>query len=305
MTGMDFDDISGVALAVSRFLHYLTTTTLFGAALFPLYAWRGTSRPETPERGQRMLLVSAAVSSFLTALLWLVFTAANMSGDVTAAAEPGLIGEVLRSTDFGTVWAVRLVLGLVVIAVALMSRPGTTLWTAVLSGALLASLALTGHARREAGVVGGAHVLTDAVHLLAAGLWLGALVPIGVAIRRSIASELEPEQTARMLMRFSTIAIGAVAALVATGLINAVLIVGSVPAMVDTTYGLVLCAKLAAFAGMLGLAAMNRSLGVGAGGQTPDPRWLYKLRRNIVAEQALGVLVLALVGALGMLEPPT
>jgi putative copper resistance protein D len=303
---MDFEDVSATALAVSRFLHYLGATTLFGAALFPFYAFAGGVRPELLDRTMKRVSVAAAATAFLSALLWLCFTAANMSGDVTAAVEPGLIGAVLTSTEFGVLWSGRLALSLVILFLVLRHKPGPSLSTALLSAALLASLALTGHARREAGAEGVVHVLVDAAHLLAAGVWLGALVPIGLLVKQSLAGASEPATAARALARFSGVGIGAVAVLAGTGLVNATLILGSIPALFDSDYGRVLLAKLAAFAAMLGIALLNRRA-VRSAAAAPEGgggRWLATLRRNVMVEQGLGALVLLLVGFLGTMAPP-
>jgi len=43
---------------------------------------------------------------------------------------------------------------------------------------LLVSLAGVGHSQIEEGAAGAVHVVSDAAHLLAAGAWLGGLVPL-------------------------------------------------------------------------------------------------------------------------------
>lgn len=301
---MDFDDISNIALAASRFLHYLAVTTLFGGALFPLYIWRGAEAPDAVARPLKVVLISAAVSSLVTGLLWLAFTAANMSGDVTAAVEPGLVGAVLTSTDFGRIWSARLLVSLLVMGVVWASPPKRTLVTSALAGVLLASIALTGHARREAGVEGVAHILNDAAHLLAAGIWLGAFIPIAITTRAAVAGKIDPTAAGEAIKRFSPVGMATVAVLAGAGLINAAIIVGSVDALIGTPYGAVLLIKLALFACMLGLAWMNRGLAQRAAA-TPDLKALAQLTRNVTIEQAVGVSVLAVVGALGVMMPPT
>ena len=58
--------------------------------------------------------------------------------------------------------------------------------------------------------------------------------------------------------RFSTLGIASVATLIVTGLLNAWILVGSFDALIITEYGRLLQVKLALFALMLGLAAVNR-----------------------------------------------
>src|SRR3546814_6455341 len=61
-----------------------------------------------------------------------------------------------------------------------------------------------------------------------------------------------------LLRRFSTIAVPAVAILVLTGIVLAVVQAEAPQALLDTAYGRLLLAKLAGVAALLALAAVNR-----------------------------------------------
>jgi putative copper resistance protein D len=99
-----------------------------------------------------------------------------------------------------------------------------------------------------------------------------------------------------------------VAAIVASGLVNGWFLVGlpGLPRLLTTAYGMVLLAKLAAFAAMAGLAARNRWVHTPAlersltGGGSAEVRGL---RASVFTEAALGAIVLGLVGVLGTLAP--
>lgn len=101
----------------------------------------------------------------------------------------------------------------------------------------------------------------------------------------------------------------AVATLVGTGLVNSWLLVGSVSSLLHTTYGQILMAKLAFFAGMLALAAANRFWLVpaleasGRGVAGGSDLWRRKLRTHVLSEQGLGLLVLLSVSLLGTIRP--
>jgi putative copper resistance protein D len=78
----------------------------------------------------------------------------------------------------------------------------------------------------------------------------------------------------KTLSRFSAMGIAAVAAIVVSGVANAGFRVGgSFGRLLDTSYGDVLCAKLALVASMLALAFLNRFVAMpglrGAGGGDP------------------------------------
>jgi putative copper resistance protein D len=276
-------------LEAARFTHYAALTSLFGVALFPFYAGR-------PERDLRPILVAAAIAVSLTGLFWLAASAAAMTGELSGALDPATLWTVTSEMDFGRVWAVRLLLSLVAIAAAAALRPGATV--AILAGALVASVALTGHAREETGLVGLLHTAADAAHLLAAGAWLGGLIPLALTARRSAPADLAP-----VLRRFSGMGSLAVAVLIATGLVNAWLLVGTPEALVATPYGRLLGVKLILVALMLLLASANRwwlTPRIASAGAAQD---VLHLRGHILAEQVLGLAVLAIVGVLGATAP--
>jgi copper resistance protein D len=88
-------------------------------------------------------------------------------------------------------------------------------------------------------------------------------------------------------------------------LINSRYLVGSFKGLVATAYGQLLLLKLSLFAGMLGLAAANRfwllpSLR-SAGGSSGNV--VIRLRRHVLGEQVLGLLIVSIVSGLGTLEP--
>jgi putative copper resistance protein D len=200
----------------------------------------------------------------------------------------------VTDTDFGRLWAVRLGV-IAALLVAIWRRASVPLQTA-LAAVALGSLAWTGHADLPESWLGQLHRAGDVVHLLAAGLWIGALWALG----RMAASLPEAGETEQALRRFSGAGQLAVAALIATGLLNAYAILGDFTKLITTTYGRLLDLKLAAFAGMLVLAALNRFVLVprmAAGGGTG------RLRRQILGEQALSLVVLAVVAAIGTIDP--
>jgi hypothetical protein len=109
-------------LVLSRFLHYAATTTLFGASLFPLYV---CADPEPEEAGfwrRRMLLLTANLALF-SALLWFVFSAANMIGSVSDLADEEALWAVVHDTGFGVIWTGRVMLAAIMIILLMAIRP--------------------------------------------------------------------------------------------------------------------------------------------------------------------------------------
>ncbi|HEX7760080.1 MAG TPA: copper homeostasis membrane protein CopD, partial [Caulobacteraceae bacterium] len=179
---------------------------------------------------------------------------------------------------------------------------------------VLASFAWTGHGAADDGTRGLVHLAGDIVHLLAAAVWLGALAALAMLLLQAQPTA-SPERLAALhgaLEGFSGIGSAVVALLLASGLVNSWFLVdvARLGDLVRTPYGLVLTAKVAVFAGMLALAALNRfrltprldrALG---GGESLAPA-IAALRRSLLLETSAGMAVLVLVSVLGALEPLT
>jgi copper resistance protein D len=107
--------------------------------------------------------------------------------------------------------------------------------------------------------------------------------------------------------RFSTLGIVCVAALLLAGIINTIILVGSLRGLLGTDYGRVLMLKLGVFAIMLVFAAVNRlrltpRLGLPLGSEQ-EPAALRQLLLNSAIEFALGLVIFGIVGMLGTMHP--
>lgn len=302
-------------LIASRFLHYVAVLSLFGAALFPVYVFRGrldvfATLEVRLATWLRRLLIGATLLAFVTGIAWFIFTTALMAGGLSQVANFPVLRAMMHSIDFGPLWTARLVLT-VAIALLLIRWPSKhSLWIIPLLAAfLLGSLAGTGHTRVTEGWAGALHVVSDATHLIAAGLWLGGLWPLGAVIVGSLKDKLEPRgniASVEVLRRFSGVGTWTVAVLVGTGVVNSYFLVGSPFALISSTYGQLLTAKIALFLLMALLASINRFLITpklsAAAGQSTGA-WLRRLRLHVAAEQTLGLFVLGLVSLLGTFQP--
>ena len=294
-------------LIVSRLLHYLAVSVIFGAALFPLYA---TGHPALA--AYRMLawlprlLLYAALLALASGILWLIFAAAGMRGSLAGAFDPVTLPMIVSQTNFGRLWAARLALA-AGLAALLFLKPNRSRIYGVLFGSaiLLVSLAGTGHTGADESDAAAIHVLADALHLLAAAMWIGALVVFVTMLVISRRTRLEGDATIlhEALVRFSEIGGSMVVVLVFSGLMNP-----NVLASVGTRYGQVLLVKLILFGAMLPFAAANRfwltpklasALDAKSGSEGP----IRALRASILAEMAIAVLVMAAVAWLGTLSP--
>jgi len=305
-----------LGLVVARLLHYAAVTTLAGVSFFPLYAY-ADAEPIVLLRWRQGVLLAAAVAALLSGVLWFVFAVASMSGTLADVADREVVWTVLNETTFGRVWTVRLVLSIIMVGLLwnrVVSKFGRRrdLITPVPTAMLLISLAGVGHSQIEEGAAGAIHVMSDAAHLLAAGAWLGGLLPLGYILllhgreRGQAAPGNELNET---LMRFSGMGYVAVATLTGSGLLNSWFLIGDVSHLFATSYGQLLIVKLVLFAGMLALAVSNRFWIVPSltKARTDDPggstAWISRLRNHVLGEQLLGLTVLLIVSVLGTLQP--
>ena len=302
-------------LILARLLHYAATTTLAGVSFFPLYAYAGTE-PMMLCRWRQRVLLTAAVLALLSGLFWFAFSAANMSGTVADLIDPQVVWAVVRDTAFGGVWIARMLLAIIVVGVTAMPLFSRTIGNqdlimSVLTAALLASLAGTGHSQIEEGRASVIHVASDAAHLLAASAWLGGLFSLGFILLRQTMTNRKvwSIDLDRVLLRFSGMGYIAVATLIGSGLVNSWFLVGTASGLLETAYGQMLVTKLALFAGMLGLAVSNRFWIVPSLAKaqiddlTVSTVWAAKLRNHVLSEQLLGLMVLLIVSVLGTMRP--
>src|ERR1700716_3602635 len=209
-----------LGLVIARLVHYAAVTTLAGVSFFPLYAY-ADAKPTVLLRWRQGVLLAAAIAALLSSVLWFVFSVANMSGTLAGVADREVLWTVLNETTFGRVWTARMLLAVLVLGV-ISRRFASTVgpqpdWTMpFVTAALLASLAGIGHSQIEEGVAGVIHVTSDAAHLLAAGAWLGGLVPLGyiLLLHGREKGPAERSDLNEILLRFSGMGYVAVATLI-------------------------------------------------------------------------------------------
>jgi putative copper resistance protein D len=311
-------------LTTTRLLHYAATVSLEGTFVFwCLIAWPAFHRTKASQAFQARLdrrLFALAWASLLVALAsggaWLVIVASHMSGMPLSAVLRGpVVGIVLTQTRFGEDWGLRAALVVVLagcLAVQGLTRKHVAGWIGLLAAAaFIASLAWAGHGAAAEDVPFDAiHLPADILHLLAAGAWLGALLPLVLLLAQARGDgSSEAVTVARVAtLRFSKLGISSVGTLLATGLVNTWFLSGSVPALLGTLYGQLLLVKVALFATMIAVASVNQlrlspRLADVASDAALRLRAVRQLGRNASIEASLGVFVLAVVGIIGVLPP--
>jgi copper resistance protein D len=295
------------ALYISRVVQFAAVMALFGGTAFRFYALGDTAASAgllvAFDKWLRRLALAAAILALISALTLLLCQSAIMAGSPAATLDPTTVSAVLFETHFGRVWAGYLLLALILVFACLGTprrRPTAIL---ALSLLLLASLAWIGHAAMESGAMGIAHALNQTVHLVAAGLWLGGLLPLGWWLRRARTRRDDRGliMTRDAIRHFSQMGYIAVAVIALTGVINSFLLVGGFSALIETRYGRLLGVKVLLFLAMVAIALVNRLYL--APRLSSNPAALGALCRTVGLEQGLGLCILAVVSILGTLPP--
>ncbi|TVR06838.1 MAG: copper resistance protein CopC [Salinarimonadaceae bacterium] len=246
-----------------------------------------------PARGARRAALIASALVPPAALLLAAATALDLSGrPLNELAQPQPWMLLAQGPVLGTL--VTAVLAGALAAFSLSGRAARTAGAGALGLAAL-SFALSGHAATAEP----RWLATPAIalHAGAALFWIGAL-PVLLSLVACGA-----EKAPGALARFSRLATAPIAALFLTGGALAAVQLGEPAALVDTSYGLLLCAKIACALAMLALAGLNRlrlapALAKGASGAR------RAVSRSIGTEIALAMAILALASAFRLTPPP-
>lgn len=273
---------------------------VFGSSLFTRFLAAGPLGDFITQRLRYLILVAAALA--LVAIVAMApIAVVRMAGGWHQAMRPGIGTTILRETVSGRMLIIRFSLAVLLVGSCLMS-PRLGLRTVVAAGLLLASFALSGHAVADDGARGLVHRGNDIVHLIAAGAWLGSLVPLLPCLAALRRPELRVASCIA-LRNFSFAGHGAVTLVLVTGVVNALLIAGPpVNWLTPSLYHVLLLSKIALVACMVGLALVNRYVWVPRMKSDMEIAARAMTRRTI-AELLLGLGVLALVALFGQLDP--
>lgn len=241
------------------------------------------------------IIAAALVIGAIGAIVSLGFQGLDALGaQASRLAEP-----VIWSTGYGTSYGRTVIVALFAFALAgaALALTGIAAQTAAVAVWLLAgaALALSGHASAASPQ----WLMRPAVflHAVAIAVWIGALAPLGLALRENLPGAAEA------LRRFSRIIPVIVAVLILAGIALAAVQVQEPAALLETAYGRVFLIKLALLAGLFLLAAVNRwSLTAPAEGG--DPSATRRLVRSIAAETLVVLLIFGVAAAWRFTPPP-
>ena len=283
---------AAVAAGVARWASYLASLVVIGAFVFAAKL-EPKARPETTRVIQTVGWVGIGFS-----LLQIPLFAMSSTGLGVPALGSGTIWGDALGSSVGVAALIRTAgLGLM-----LAATRSWAIWMGWLSVTILVGAELiTGHTRTTEPVW--LVLPADAVHVLAAGIWLGGLVALAVVHRGRRAAN-DPAGAANALGRFSRLAAWTVLALTVAGGALAWSQVRAPRALTSTVYGWMLIAKVGLVVAVLGVAAYNNRVLVPrlSGGSTEASAW-QRLRRTVGVEMLGLILAVGLTAFLVDLQP--
>lgn len=293
-----------------RFLQYAFLLGLFGWAGFRVVGLRAAGW--LPAESGRTAAIGAAGLGPIVSVGLMLASIAAMMGQPLTTLDWSMIEAMTLSTDMGWAFLARTALLVAGLVAVIIGRKAGLSTAALCFAAALLTLGWSGHAAATEGALGLVHRIGNGLHLLAAGLWLGA---IGWFVHLTVIAHREPGRLSALplltaMHRFAPLGVALVATVSITGLLNAQLIFGleNSAATLTTTYGHLLAAKIAIVGGMLAFGAHNawvsrRSVGTNVSAEQSDGSTLASLRRSLAIELTLGIVVIGIVAILGMLSP--
>jgi copper transport protein len=304
---------TALGFGVVRFLNLALLLGCAGGAVALLWALS-----EADEDVRRALLMALTLGSALLAVLaalGLPFEGAESTGTSLGGGFSRLALETVRHGHFGELWLARAWLAVTFSLIAISLQAWTRIWRLPRQLLLVAvglGMLLTSTDSGHASVSGPLAFVADGVHITTAAIWLGGLAFLLGAIALS-RSDQRWRLAAVSVPRFSLLATITVPLLGAAGIVSAYSQVGAWRGLWQTTYGVLILAKVGLVLPLLALAAFNNRVSVPAlrsGAAVPAIR--ARFIRAVGIELALLFAVLGLTAALvdeapakGVLKQPT
>lgn len=311
---------SGVAASLPsvavKWLGYAALLLVIGVAAFVFLVLPRVdfvaSAPHSPWLDEAA--VQARRLGWYGALALIVIAPLRLIGQVTAVtggetSSASALHAIFLHTLWGHAWALQLVAAIVVLlalrprAVPDLQRPSLALLVPGILGLAVAA-ALSGHAVSAARAPASVAVILDALHVLGAGVWVGALLAlVGAGIPAALRlPRLDRGGAARALLSaFSAPALTGAALLALSGAGSAWVQLGSLSALGTSTYGRVLLLKLGVVLLVLAAGAWNWRV---VQPSLASPESAGRARTSAAVEATLMAVVLLVTAILTSTPPP-
>ena len=289
-------DVSSVVAAfiedehgLSRLFSVIRWVLLAGVVVMIGGVWLITRRPIGPPSPRtRVMLWGAWTFASVATLQTLLAYGPHASGlKIYEALDVSLLGETM-TTGFGQWQLVRLgVLGFIAVLLRELAWRDDRRWKATMT-VLVVSLVFTISASGHPGVRGPVSVVIDVVHLIGVGLWLGAVMVIVLDRRRWLADT-------NTVGRFSRMSGIVVPIIVATGVMQTLLLVGNPTTLMDYRYGRMLLIKVSLVVVIVALGGVSRRILRRFGSN--------RLGASMAIESVVGAVIIAITAVLTGVPP--
>jgi len=220
--------------------------------------------PRLQRRLWLLFFVSVA-AAMAGSVIELLLRVGEMSGETVISSLP-MVPTVLFKTHSGSVWLIRIACLVLMLVAGKIRKIRDTRLILIVLLCFDTIIAFTESASGHAADKGDFSVaeITDWIHLQGALVWAGGIFVLSLVIlpRGSDVSSQAFHSLVRRVVRFSGIAGIAVFSVVLTVPYNALVYVGSIQALLRTSYGLTIATKTALLCLLLLLAAYNRYVSV-------------------------------------------
>ena len=293
-----------IVVALLRGAHVVALVSLFGTLVFLTFvapAAMAEATRDAPRLRRRLLRVAriSGVLALVIGIAWAAVESAVIAGVGSVATTLHALPVVALRTQFGQWLLVR---GVLLLAVLLLVRPWHAMnaVAAVVAAIALALQPMLGHAGALGGSIGSTLIISEVLHLLAAGAWLGSLLPLFITI-----ATLPHNAAATACRSFTPVGLSAVLVLGGTATLQVSEFMGGLPGLFGTGYGQIALVKLGLFFVLLALAAINRLALTDRLAETAPDAARHHMRMSVATEAVLGIFVVLTAGFLASHAPGT
>jgi putative copper resistance protein D len=289
-----------VVAGLARWVDVVAAVLVFGGALYPLYAPTGRFL----DRPLRWVVIAASGVGVVAALAWVGTLLFERAVDLEA------MRAFFLASRLGRNWLVHLGLSALALAIAVCLRRNS--WTvrtqgwvlALVAAVILVEQALIAHGALVAGPWGELGRVAHALHLVAAGGWIGGIVPLGLVLYNSprAGDGGSAGHAYRALRRFAFLSAAAAVLVLASGGFDALAGLDRPERLWTTAYGRLLIVKAGLF-GVLVACVVLRFVLLSRLADSRDRQAARRLLPLLAFEGVIGLAVLRLASILAMLPP--
>ena len=301
LSDIPVDDEIPVISSLIRWFNLLSLAWFAGSIAFLTFIWQESQFTQytAVENRMRRIILAGWLGTGIATLLILVLQAQIASGEDWRAFFT-ILPQLIGGSRFGNLWIIRLILwsiaGIIIWKYS-PQKPVSNSILLIIAGSILITQSLFSHA--SGSVDARSAVFADWMHLLAMSFWIGGLIQLLFVIP-SMRKQLN--DLAILVARFSNMARLSVMILVISGVYAAWLHIGTIEALLNTSYGLAMTVKLLLFSPLLLIGAINLLL-TGQGLKNGKAIWSKRLQILVALEITLAILIIGAVGVMTAIAP--